>query len=176
MVTPYKEIEKYIKIRALATRGVAGEKANALQMLRRLEQKYPNIVNDVKRFEQVLNSESGSTSHHSTEQTRHWSDVYREQQEAKKRSNQWSQWGNMASQAFDWATNMASQAFGRMYAHDLSMEAVISVRSNPSGSKTINIKIEPSTLQQIRQMDDEQRMTFCNALAEQFCQKTYTEL
>lgn len=175
MVTPYKEIEKYIKIEALAKGGVGGEATNAMKMLERLEQKYPNIKRDVQRYKQVMGEEDNQPE--PEPQGRHWSDVYEEQQRAKQRRAKWgNNWGNMASQAFDWATNMASQAFGKMYARDLASQATMTVRSNPSGTKSINVKIEQSALEDIRRMDEEQRTAYCNALAEKFFEQVFFNL
>ena len=174
MVTPYKEIEKFIKVEALANQGVGGEAINAQKMLLRLESKFPNIRQDVARYKIAMAS---NPNQNQEPESRHWSDVYKEQQRAKQRRANWANnWGNMASQAFDWATNMASQAFGNMYARDLASHATVSVRSNPSGSKTINVKIEESALEDIRRMDDEQRTAFCNALSEQFFESVYLNL
>ena len=179
MVTPFKEIEKYLKVQALAQGGVGGERDNALKMLKRMETNYPHINRDAQKYQALMGEydDDTQTQEQSQTQSRHWSDVYQDQQRAKERRANWvNNWGSVASQAFDWATNVASQAFGRMYARDLADTATFSVRSNPSGSKTVNVKIEPSTLQDVRTMDDEQRSAFCSALAEKFFERIYLDL
>jgi len=74
----YKLIIKYIKVRALAQRGKAGEQDNARRMLRKLEMENPSLKAQVAAFERKQtsdNSPPGVTPKYSRQNRNVWPNI-----------------------------------------------------------------------------------------------------
>ena len=180
---PEKILERYIRVRKLALSGVDGEKDNALRMLTKMQGQYPDIEEEATFWERINSDdfEESSEEESSSEERPHWSDVWKQQQQ--ERNNPWKsrfdQFTQTATNAFSWAANMASHAFGVQDARNLAMDqgyTNISHRKNPSGSQTINIRLDEDTLAYLRQLNDEQRATYCNAVAQRLAVELYQSL
>ena len=180
---PQHILERYIKVRSLALEGVDGEQVNAQRMLKKMQEKYDNIEEEADFWYRINNEHVVfEDEESSSEEQPHWSDVWREQQN-RKRNNDWKnkfdQWTQTATSAFSWAANVASQAFGIQDARNLANSQSythISIRQNPSGSQTMNIRLDEETLEYLDSLNDEQRATYCNAVAQRVAIELYQSL
>lgn len=178
MDIPEKIVEKYLKIKAMSVGGSDGEKLMAHKLMAKMEQEHPGIDFFASMWEQ----NNSDIDEEETQEPPHWSDVY-QQQQANKRDAEWkqrfSQWGQAASQAFSWAANMASQAFGIQEAKNLAMEqgfTTISYRRNGSGTHTLNVRLAEETVEYIHRMNEEQRATYCNTVAQRVAAELYNSI
>lgn len=178
---PEKILERYIRVRKLALQGVEGEKDNALRMLTKMQGQYPDIEEEASFWERINSDDFDDSEEESSEEV-HWSDVWKQQQK-ERQSNQWKsrfdQFTQTASSAFSWAANMASHAFGVQDARNLALDQSftnISVRSNPSGSQTMNIRVNEDTLAYIHTLNDEQKATYCNVVAQRVAMELYQSI
>ena len=179
---PEKILERYIRVRKLALQGVEGEKDNALRMLTKMQGQYPDIEEEASFWERINSDDFDESEEESSSEELHWSDVWKQQQK-ERQSTQWKsrfdQFTQTATSAFSWAANMASHAFGVQDARNLAMNQSftnISVRYNPSGSQTMNIRVSEDTLAYIHTLNDEQKATYCNAVAQRVAMELYQSI
>ncbi len=179
---PEKILERYIRVRKLALQGVEGEKDNALRMLTKMQGQYPNIEEEASFWERINSDDFDESEEESSSEEVHWSDVWKQQQQDRQGA-QWKsrfdQFTQTASNAFNWAANVASHAFGVQDARNLAMNQSftnISVRYNPSGSQTMNVRVSEDTLAYIHTLNDEQKATYCNAVAQRVAMELYQSM
>lgn len=180
---PQKILERYIRVRKLALQGADGEKDNAIRMLTKMQAEYPDIEEEATFWERI-NSDDFEVSEEesSSEEQPHWSDVWKQQQQERNQT-QWkdrfSQWTQSATSAFSWAANMASQAFGIQEVRNVAIDqgyTNISIRQNASGSQTMNIRIDAETLMYLRSLNEEQKATYCNTVAQRVAMEMYQSI
>lgn len=178
---PINKLERYIAVRKLAlTSPNDGERKMAYKLITKLQKEYPNIDKEATLWEHM--QEDNFDKQEEQQEPPHWSDVYQQQQKDRQEAEwkqKFSQWGQAASNAFSWAATMASQAFGIQEARNLALEqsfTTFTMRQNASGSKSLNIKINDQTLAYIRNMSQEQRATYCNAVAQRVASELYNSL
>ena len=181
MEIPDRKIERYIAIRKLALESThEGERAMAQKLITKMQKEYPNIEHQATLWQRL--EEDDVESFTGKEEPPHWSDVYQKQQQERKDAEwkqKFSEWGQAATSAFSWAATMASQAFGIQEAKNLAMEqsfTTITMRQNASGSKSLNIRVPDQTLAYVRNMTEEQRATYCNAVAQRVASEMYNSL
>jgi len=167
-----KILDRYIKVRKLANESPQeGERLAARKKLERWQEEWRlkgiNLDREATIWEGLQNSTEEPES-------RHWSDVYEQQQaeQEKRREAEWkqkfAQWGQAASSAFSWAAGMASQAFAMQEIQVLASEdsyTRIQVRTNPTGSMSINIRIAPEAVDFTSQLSEEQKLMYANTVA-----------
>ena len=175
-MTPQSAIDRYLKVLALANQGVGGERDAAKATLERMEKRYPNIK--MEAHVHVQASQHTNPSPHSSPEGRHWSDVYKEQQQERSWRDYIDQLSKAATDAFGWASQFASTAFGVREARVLAENhTTIRVKQNNTGSVTTTIRIPPEIKMRMDSvMDDERLQVFCSALAERFGNELYTHL
>ena len=140
-----KALEKYLKIKALAERGEPGERENARKLLQRMERKHPWIKMEAARRE--VKEETPPEPDRP-----HWSDVWRQQQEARSWQEHLRNFGSAASGAFEWASQFAGQAFSVHEAQRLAQQHVkLNIKDNNTGSLSCNIRIPPAIAQRVYQ-------------------------
>ena len=178
---PQNILERYIRIRKLALDGVDGEKDIALRKLKKMQGQYPNIEEESSFWERI-NSDDPIDSEEESSEEIHWSDVWKQQQQERQQSqwkNRFDQFTQTASNAFSWAANVASHAFGVQDARNLAINQSftnISIRHNPSGSQTMNIRVNEDTLAYIQTLNDEQKATYCNVVAQRVAMELYQSI
>ena len=176
---PEKILERYIRVRKLALHGIDGEKDNALRMLTKMQGQYPDIEEEASFWERINSDDFEDSDEESSSEEVHWSDVWKQQQK-ERQTGQWKsrfdQFTQTATNAFSWAANMASHAFGVQDARNLALEQSftnISIRKNPSGSQTMNVRVSEETLAYIQTLNDEQKATYCNVVAQRVAMELY---
>jgi len=181
MEIPDKKIERYIAIRKLALESTnEGERAMAQKLIAKMQKEYPNIEHKATLWQRL--EEDDVESFTRQQEPPHWSDVYQQQQKDRKEAEwkqKFTQWGQAATSAFSWAATMASQAFGIQEAKNLAMEqsfTTITMRKNASGSKSLTIRVQDQTIAYFRNMTEEQRATYCNAVAQRVASEMYNSL
>lgn len=176
MEIPDNVIEKYIKIRKLSQGGVSGERDMALRIMQKMQREYPNIEHTANAWE-TMNGDGFMQDEESEEEREHWSDVYRNQQKQKKQwDTAFSEWGEKVSNAFSWATDFASNAFGTLGARNMALDnsmSTLSMRLNPTGSLSVSVNIKQQALDHLVRMSDEQRAVFCNTIAQRISNELY---
>ena len=166
-----RDLDRYIKVKKLATQSPnEGERYSAKRTLEKWDKRWQamgvNIAKEAEIWDQLTQGQNANS-----DEPPHWGDVYKQQQ--AQRETEWkqkfSQWGQAASSAFSWAANMASQAFAMQEARLLALEEMytkIQVRTNPTGSMSINIRIAPEAVKFTKQLSEEQKILYANLVAE----------
>ena len=166
-----RDLDRYIKVKKLATQSPnEGERYSAQRTLERWDKRWQAMGINISKEAEIWEKLTQTPNEQSNEPP-HWGDVYKRQK--AQRETEWkqkfSQWGQAASSAFSWAANMASQAFAMQEARLLALEEMytkIQVRTNPTGSMSVNIRIAPEAVVFTKQLSEEQRILYANLVAE----------
>ena len=174
-----KDLDRYIKVRKLAMESPnEGERTAAQRTLQRWDDQWRlkgiNIAKEAAIWSGLQDTEPQESS-------RHWSDVYAEQQTRKQDDwkQKFNQWGQAASSAFSWAADVASHAFAAQEARVLATEDAytrIQVKTNPTGSMSINIRVSPETIGYLHQLSEEQKIAYVNTLGQRVANDLFDRL
>jgi hypothetical protein len=155
----YKLIIKYIKVRALAQRGKAGERDNARRMLRKLEMENPSLKSQVAAFERKQpndNSPPGVTPKYS-----------------RQNGNVWQNLGNWEN-IFQYAQSAVHTAYGfaEAWSHAqqgswLAENIELKTELTRKGEVHISFVITPSIYRDIASLDESQKSVLKSALQKQ---------
>ena len=167
---PDAVIEKYIKVKALADAGAAGEKENAKRLVEKFEKEHPGIefaAHYKTKSEQSQSQDTPANKTASAEQDNWWP----KQQNASKAPNQsnngnWEKifefanafWGT----ASDFANSVSEAALGRQVAE----ETHVSSRVTSADNLIVTMKIPVPVFEFALQMTDTQKLAFKKRLHE----------
>ncbi len=174
-----KDLDRYIKVQKLAQESPnEGERAAARKTLERWDNQWRLKGIDIAKEATIWNGLQDTTTEN---KSRHWSDVYAEQQARKNADwkDKFTQWGQAASSAFSWAADMASQAFSAQEAKTLATEdsyTRIQVKTNPTGSMSVNIRVSPETVGYLHQLSEEQKIAYVNTVAQRVASDLFHRL
>ena len=175
-MTPDHVLEKYRKIKNLyESATVEGEKQAAFNQMVRLEKKHPTIKEETSIAEEV---EQARANPHSSPEGRHWSDVYKEQQKKNSWREYMDQFSQAATNAFGWASEFASAAFGVREARVLAEQHTgVKTKTNGTGSVTCNVRITPTVVTHMASvMNDERLQAYCTTVGERVASELYHHL
>ena len=175
-MTPDHVLEKYRKIKNLyESATVEGEKQAAFNQMLRLEGKHPTIKQEAAIADEV---ENPKVNPHSAPEGRHWSDVYKEQQNQNSWRGYANQFSQAATSAFGWASQFASAAFGLREARVLAEQhTAVKTKTNGTGSVTCNVRITPNTVTHMSSvMNDERLQAYCTTVGERVASELYHHL
>jgi len=145
-------IMRYIKVRALAERGVGGERTNAQRKVTRMEAENPGIK---QQADAVLRAQNGSTEKPQRRQpvnpfpTGNWENIFA-----------------FAQQAATYAYNVAQTAVNAQYGTHLATQVSSYTRTTQSGRVIIGLRMEEETYWQAQSMNAAQKEMFRNELHE----------
>jgi hypothetical protein len=162
---PTKVIERFVHLQRLyENHGSAqGEKDNAQRMMDRLRNQYPSIEMYVHQDIHQTPPQGNPNN------TRDWSDIYRQQQENETRFK-WREW-------MGWAAGFADKAFGLREAHVIGETAKITLRNNKNGSMSVSARIDEIEVRRVSQFfTAEQKVILCNTLAQRLAQELLNKL
>ena len=163
-----KVLDKYLKVKALAERGEGGEKKTAQDLLKRMERKHPGL-------KEAAETEESREDTPPEPERPHWSDLWRQQQEAKSWQDHVKNFTHAASGAFEWASHFAGEAFSVHDAQRLAQNHVkITPKDHQTGALACNIRIPPAVAQRIyQQFTDEQLTVFVNTLSQRMASELF---
>lgn len=135
-------IRKYANVRKLEDEtSEEGERNAARSVRENLEKKHPGLV---EAYVYYLKAQEN------------------QQMDPHASDPSWD-WRTMAEMAGDFFSHMKDYtefAFGIAYARKLAAKAKLSVRNNPTGSMTINFKVDALDLDTLEMMTDEQKTAY----------------
>jgi hypothetical protein len=176
-------LRRYLAVKSLAERTtVEGEKQNALRMLERMEQQYPEIaeqatiLQDVQNYQE--NAQQAPPPSESHQQSVHWTEWFANKQKKERFQQQSATFAEQASSVFTWAANFANHAMGFSEARSVAHTMVeIKSKHNPSGSLTVNVKLPPGVYGYCKDgMNDDQRTVLVRIIAERLAEELFVQL
>ena len=152
-----KVLHKYIHIRKLeAESDQDGERKAARAARAVFEKKYPHILSAYMVHMAAQEDEEED-----------YDDPFPAQSNREKGWD-WGKFANMAEGFFSQMKEYAEFAKGTQYAQELANRAVVTSRNNPSGSMTLNFRIEAVDLDTLEGMTSEQREAYIAEAADFF--------
>ena len=168
-------LDKYLKVKALAVGGSAGEKENAKRILSKMESENPGIAKAAAAYAKKLAAEEQQ----SDPEPGVWGQDHNNWGETRTRSSGWNQdaagnWENLfkAAQAawsgmYGFAENVAQAYAGR----ELAQQVESDVRMNKTGFIVSTLKIPLTVFNKATQLNTLQRAAFRQALHEKLDQQ-----
>ena len=176
-------IEKYNKIWMLAQRGEGNEAKNAQRILENMQRHHQGIdqqAKETREGEEKQEQELQEDPEDEYDDSRHWSDVYKEQKRKKEdrqaRKEKWTDFKEKASSFFNWAAESAHHAFSMQQLQDWAYDVEIRMRENQSGSVSAAVKIPKTIVWKVDRLDTHHRLLFARMVGQMVEQEMYEYL
>jgi len=150
-------IIKYLKIKALAERGLPGERDNAARILKKTIADHPDIEKAAERFVKAQEAEAKRARGEPAESTR--------DEKPFAFGGNWEELFNFAraaaTSAYDFANTVAAAYVGRQLAEE---QVDVATRSSRSGNVLITFRMTLLTYNRAQQLNVVQRQAFRQTL------------
>ena len=176
-------IAKYNKVWMLAKRGEPNEAKNAQRILENMQRHHEGIdqqAKETREKEAKQEQELQEDPQEEYDDSRHWSDVYKEQKQKeenyKARKERWEGFKEKASSFFNWAAESAHYAFSMQQIQDWAYDVEIRMRENQSGSVSAAVKIPKDIVWKVDRLSPHHRLVFARMVGQMIEQEVYEYL